>query len=430
MAAAAACRGPTPTPAKPSGNAADAPLTKARPTEVQSAATDSRVRTAGPGPTAPPLQQIVPIASPFAAGTVVVGPVSHQVPIVLFPDESAEVRAGVAAALTRLGHRVAPPLEVSRIERAAAHGQLMLEEFQSCRSPLSPAEVAQRYFGALPSAEAELSCVDDCVASVTVSAPVIPDDGKYLNAYTSLEFTRGHDPRAWVKATDSLKDRHVGVGGLGSGGLFSSHPPPIMFTSVNSIGPWAATPDRSTFRALGDSVHGCAQTNRHTRFDWLIQLSVAASGKVLRCLATSEHAQALPINAACLCSMIEALRFSSGRSGRRVRATARDSGSFVDKDAGFDMLQPGTEPWVRRLHESTVLADCRATVPNTAGLSATAVLDLEPDGSITNVEIVGDITTMPAMQWASCLVRSIPTVRLPCRPPGIDQLQVGVTTAK
>lgn len=429
--AVAGCHGPSPTPTEPSSGPVEAQASRAPPAAVRTAPDEPPALTPRPNVTVPPMQRVVPIASPFPLGTIVVRPTNYPPPIVLFTDEDAAMRAGVAAALTRLGHAVAPPARVEQIEHAAAQGQLLLEDLQVCRSPLSPAEVAHRYFDRLPTAELDASCADQCTVVVTTSPPLVADGEEYADTYTSLAFKHGHDPRAWIRAAKSVKKRTLDTGIVGYvGGLVSSHPPPIMVSSVDSIGPWAEAPNRDSFEALGRSLQGCARTNRHTAFSWLVQLSVARNGKVQRCLATSDHAQALPSNATCVCSAMQELQFPNGRSGRRVRVDARDTGRFADEAVGFKMLQAGTEPWVRRLEQSTVLADCEATLGRTAGLTATAVLDLDPDGSIHHAQVIGDITTMPAMQWARCLVRSLPAVRLPCRPPGIDQLQVTVTTAK
>lgn len=152
-------------------------------------------------------------------------------------------------------------------------------------------------------------------------------------------------------------------------------------------------------------------------------MSVDARGDVSRCVATSEHTQARPADGACLCNALELLEIPAGPPGRRFRVTAVDEGGFRGAGLRLELVQPGTEPWLRRLDEAPALAHCmNAELPPT--LDARVTLALAPDGSVTDVRVDGDITTSPAIALAQCLVKELRLVPLPCRPPGIDRLQL------
>ena len=78
-----------------------------------------------------------------------------------------------------------------------------------------------------------------------------------------------------------------------------------------------------------------------------------------------------------------------------------------------------------RLHQSSALDVCLEGTP-IEGFAATVVLALAADGAIEDVEVFGDIDTPPTVALSSCLVAELGTVAMPCRPPGIEVLQVGL----
>jgi hypothetical protein len=103
--------------------------------------------------------------------------------------------------------------------------------------------------------------------------------------------------------------------------------------------------------------------------------------------------------------------------------TAVDEGGFRGSQAAFELLQPGTEPWLRRLDEAPALSRCLAadTPPE---LTATVTLALAPDGGVQDVRIDGGVTTAPTIRFARCMVQELRLVPLPCRPPGVEALQL------
>jgi hypothetical protein len=203
----------------------------------------------------------------------------------------------------------------------------------------------------------------------------------------------------------------------------TSHPPPMRFESPAGIGPWGSSPiEESAFADVQRPAAACAHPDPSLGFRYTLRASVDGDGHVSRCMATSEHTMARPVDAACLCDAVGRLTLP-GRPGRRFRVTAVDEGGFRTANVALELIQPGTEPWLRRLDESPALGRCMAAdLP--ANLSAVVTLALAPDGGVDDVRIDGDITTPPAIALARCLVQELRIVPLPCRPPGVDALQV------
>ena len=310
--------------------------------------------------------------------------------------------------------------KLRRIEQAAAERRLALEGDTSCRAPLTSEDVNTRYFASSMYASVDANCVDECVLSVSVSDP---NDTSVLDVY-SAEVRRGWDPRSWTRAAERIGlDDTLIVGGVG-GMVGASHPPPIMITAPEHIGPWATPPDAEPFYALEDETASCGHPDPNVYLLWTVLLQVSAGGRVQRCEARSEQPHARSSEASCLCEAAKTLRFPAGKPGRRIRFDGIDSShaSFTSVRA----LQPGTELWVERLQDAPATAKCFGANTISDPRELTAVFDLTSDGGITKVELFGEITDRPTMRWASCLVHEWSSTELPCAPPGVDQLQATV----
>jgi hypothetical protein len=349
-------------------------------------------------------------------------PLVDEHPVVMFPDETEAIRRRVAARLATLGRDVIPHDEIRRIETAALSGRLVLEDDRRCRAPLSLEELRQRYFAARVTASAAAHCYDDeCLLQAVVEDPNVADDDLHL---TSAKISRPFEPRAWVKAADSIDDRGYGVGGLYGTGFGASHPPPIMFGTPEPFGPWGKPPDGKELDTIGGDVNTCAHPDPRVGFTWVIRVALAKDGRVTRCDASAEHTQARTRDGACLCRFVETLRYPAGRSGRRYRVDALDDGGFRPEERSFRIVQAGTEAWAKRINEAPALDVCESRgIPPTAK-GTTVVLDLQPDGTITGTQVHGDITAPEAIAWANCLVAELPRIPLPCSPPGVEQLHL------
>lgn len=436
MAAAVSCRGREPAPPV-AATAPERASSEAAPVKASSAAAPSEA--AGPDAepvepaTAPvadapqaeptPLQAVVPIELPFRSQALVLEPVEDVTPVVLFPDEAAAVRRRTAQVLAKRGVELVPLAELERIEAAAAEGRLALEGDQRCRAPLSHDELMARYFPGRPTITASADCFDDCRLRVSVDDPPAYSDSRM---WQSPPVSRPYDPKAWLSAAARLRPTMAGMvaGGLGLIGM--SHSPPVRFDAVIGIGPWAPNqPELAPFEALQGSVAGCAHPDPLAGFGWDLRVSVAKNGTITRCTAQSDHSMAQPAAGACICAAVETLRLPAGKAGRRMRVDATDDGGF-GRSARLELVQPGTETWVTRLQEATALSRCIDAHPLPGMLTARVILALAPDGAVDDVRVEGDITTTATMGFASCLVKELRTVPLPCRPPGIDTLHLSL----
>ncbi len=375
---------------------------------------------AGPAPDPVPAPAVVPIVLPFPPQALVIRPLGDVPPVALFRDEGDAVRRRVAKALVARGYEVVPVAELERIEHAAAEGRLVLEGDVVCRAPLLPEEVVARYFADRPFATVEAGCFDACQLKVDVQDPARPEA---YEGYASARVAKPHDPAAWLAVAGRLHASGVwGMVGLGMIGM--SHPPPVRFEFPSGVGPWGSSSIQEvSFEAAEQQAAGCAHPDPAVGFRTTVRASVDAKGRVARCEATREHAMARPGDGACLCGALERLALPAGRAGRRFRVTAVDEGGSSISDLVLEAVQPGTETWRRRLADSTALARCPAVeVPS--GFTALATLALAPDGTVDDVRIDGDITTPPTIALARCLVQALRLVPLPCRPPGLEALQV------
>lgn len=358
---------------------------------------------------------------PYSANAVVVLPVATSIPVVLFPEERAAIRRRVARRLAKLGYEVVPIGDLERIEASAADRRLVLEGDAICRAPLSREDVHARYFTNSRTASVDAGCFDDdCELSVTVEDPRDPDA---VVSY-SAGVAHGAQPVAWKRAAARFDVTDTGAwGGIG-GMVSSSHPPPIMFTAPDHIGPWVEPPDAEAFFALEQKTNGCGHPDPNVAMTWTVGLAVDADGGVGRCEAETEHSRAGASGPDCLCEAATTLHFPAGKPGRRVRVEAIDSGSHARTVVRTVQLE--TESWVTRLQESGATEKCEPELRRTEPLEVTAVLELTPDGSVEKVELFGGIDDAPTMQWARCLVHEWSSLELPCAPPGIEQLQATV----
>ncbi len=159
---------------------------------------------------------------------------------------------------------------------------------------------------------------------------------------------------------------------------------------------------------------------------WTLRAAVDRTGALSRCTAESDSPSARVPDGECLCRTIGAIDFGAGKAGRRLRVAA------VDDDAlsftpSFAVVQPGTDDWIVRLHQSGVLHRCVTStqVPTPAG-GLDVALRLLPDGTIDDVRIDGALTQQDPMRLARCVVQSLPAVALPCAPPGIRTLHLRI----
>ena len=375
---------------------------------------------AAEAPTAPMAAQRTYLDVPYAEDAVVVLPVATVSPVVLFPDERAAIRRRVARRLTKLGHEVVPIEELERIEAAAADRRLALEADATCRAPLSSEDVHARYFSNMRTASLDAGCDDDCALAIVVEDP---SDPNALETY-SADVARGWDPGAWKRAATRLEQTDTSIWGGVGGMVASSHPPPIMFSAPDHIGPWTEPPDAEAFFALEDKTKGCGHPDENVALSWTVALEIDAAGRVERCEAETEHSRARVSEAQCICEAANTLQLPTGKSGRRVRVEAIDSGNHARTFVRDIQLK--TESWVTRLGESGAPSKCESELTRTERLEATAVLSLTPDGSVQRVELFGPIDDAPTMRWARCLVHEWSSLELPCAPPGIEQLQATV----
>ena len=356
---------------------------------------------------------------------VVILPVEDFPPVVLFPDELAELRRRVGESVAARGWSVVPVAELERIEAAAAQGRLVLEGDLACRAPLTHDELMARYFGRNASALVEVACFATCWLQVSI------DDGPEGDldvTFVGPRVTKPHDPAAWIRSARSLEEGLAGIAGVGVPGS-TSPAPPVTFERVVGIGPWRTPPSGARLEALAPQVARCGHPDPHVGLTWIVKAELGPDGRIDRCSARSEHPSARVVDGECLCQSIETLRHPAGPAGRRLWAEARDEQEAFADDQAFELLQPGTEGWVRRLDESRAVAACLQQQPLDAAIDVTVVLDLAPDGEIDRAQVFGELSSLPRMRFAGCLVRELAPVALPCRPPGIEQLQVRLRLA-
>lgn len=421
---------PAPTPAvapsgAPSGEPeavaeADAPATPS-PLPERSSPPPPRVQEPRAQAEPPPLQSVVPIELGFPADAIVVGELADGWPITLFDDEKDAVRRAAATWLKRRRLDVVPVDRLLEAEAAAAQGRLLFEDDLQCRSRLSRVELRDRYFPRARYVAMEALCEDECRLIATIVDLTEPDS--WVD-FTSARVRAAHDPAAWTRATRALAPRSVGLIGTVFGIGMSSHPPPITFDAVGTIGPWAGSPTlEEAGVAVADSSR-CAHPDPLVGLTWSLRAAVNRAGQVERCTATSASSRAEATAGQCLCDLLSSAKFASGRSGRRLRVEAHDTPRFLREIPELTPLQPGTEVWVRRLVDSRVTEVCESASTLPAGFEATLALRLAEDGALEQAEVFGPIADLVTIRWASCMVRELATVPLPCRPPGIDTLQV------
>ncbi|MCX4243854.1 hypothetical protein [Paraliomyxa miuraensis] len=395
--------------------------------ESEPAAATDPVRAAGPieSATPPEPQAWVPIALPFPPEAAVLRPVLDVSPVVLFPDEGDAIRRGVAKALGARGIPLVPVEALERIEAAAAEGRLLLEGDRACRAPLLPHELVARYFSARRFVEIEAGCIDGCRLQASLQDPT---DADVYVGFASRRVARIHDPRAWIAVADELRDEQS-WGGIGLGMIGMSHPPPIRFDFPQGVGPWARPVEELSFEEAERVAAACAHPDPLVGFTYEVRASVDRRGAQLRCVASAGHTMVRSADGACICEALERLAVPKGASGRRFRVQAVDDGGFRGSRATLEVVQAGTEAWIRRLDESPALDRCLRVASLPKGLDAMITVSMELDGAVTGVRIDGDITTQDSMQFAQCMVQELRAVALPCAPPGIDRLQARLSVA-
>ncbi len=428
--AAGGCHQPTTNPATvpqvvPSADARPAVVAEA-PNDGESRLTSTPSESTEPAPTPmpppPPVQAVVPIELPFSADAIVINPVLAQSPVVLFDDEASVVRHRVARYLRRRGSAVISISKLERIEAAAEQGRLVLENDQICRTPLSRSEVSARYFDGFRRATINAECFEGCSLGAYVVDPADPDNPR---VHVSGEIRRPHDPRSWANA--KLRPHGFGMwGGVWGGLVGSSHPPAIMFSTPEPIGPWETPPSWDVLNAVESETSACAHPHPDVGFTIDMRIAVDTTGQITRCAAHSEHSMARAVDARCLCETISDVRFSAGAKGRRMRVLALDDFGFTSGPIRFERIQPGTDSWVTRLQDSPVRDICAREGLPPNDLEATVTLRLAADGTVHEVGIFGPIDTAPRIDLARCLARELRTVDLPCRPPGVDTIHVGL----
>jgi len=298
--------------------------------------------------------------------------------------------------------------------------ELVLEDDAICRRRLSSADVYARYFSQHRTASVGAACFGGCDLTISVEDPRDPD---LLETYAA-EVERAWDPGEWKRAAGRASKTNIGTWGGVGGMVSSSHPPTIMFTAPEHIGPWEQSPDPAPIYGLELATESCGHPDPNVSLTWTIALDVGPAGDVRRCEVATEHSRARDSDGACLCDAANALEFPAGKPGRRLRVDGIDSGALPR--TVVRSVQLGTEPWVRRVEESSAMARCEPELERADLFEVTAVLSLAPEGSVTSVELFGPIDDAPTMRWARCLVQEWGSLELPCAPPGIDQLHVTV----
>ncbi|MCA9648263.1 MAG: hypothetical protein H6712_17260 [Myxococcales bacterium] len=380
----------------------------------------SWLEPSAPRPEPPPAPAVVPVERPFRAKAVLVPLPVESGSAVLFTDERARVRRHAARSLAARGLAVASIDQLERIERGAAEGRLVLEDDRRCRAALTPRELRARYLEGMPAVWLVAECWDHCELQASIGEGV---PKAQQGTYTSGPIPRPHDPRSWEKVR--LRRAHSVMGGVVGDIIGSSHPPPIVLGYPVSIGPWGSSPpDGSRLAQVG--LVGCAHPDPLPQIVYEMRLAVATDGSIERCEVTTEHVRARAAEAECLCQGVRELRYEPGAEGRRLRVTATDNG--VGGFTRFELapVQPGTEPWIERLREAGVLPTCVAEGEPAEDFEATVVLGLHPDGEVHDVRVYGEIDTAEEIRFSQCLVRELPLVPLPCAPPGVDALHVGI----
>ncbi len=362
----------------------------------------------------------VPVSVPYPPDAVVVGPVRDALPVALFPEELAGVRRRVVAQLEALDFEVVPIAELERIEAAAAQGQLVLEDDQRCEVPLTPQEVAERYFATHRHAFVYATCSLDCKVSVLVGRN---DDERPMSRFASAPIQAPHDPSKWTQVT--LRPAGTGVV-WGVGGLSGSPNEGVTLIGVDLVGPWRGESTDPISNALGDDRRRCANPDGRVHVEWTLIASVDRRGSIDRCVARSAQLGGREADGQCLCDQVRTADLGPGRRGRRLRIQVLDQGSNLEDWTRLEPLQPGTEAWSRRLRAMPGVVDCLEMAKVRSPWSGTAVLPLSKSGRVGEVELLGDVTTPSVINFARCLVRELRNVALPCRPPGIDELRVGV----
>lgn len=369
-------------------------------------------------PEPPEPQTMVPVPPPFPARLGVLEPPDDWSPVVLFADETVAVRRRVAEQLERRGRRLVPFEELERIEAAAAEGRLVLEDDRRCRVPLTHRDLRARYFPTNPRVLPSIFCLEDCRMYVSASRGE-GEQWEHLYEYSSGVVRDPHEPSSWSKVR--LRKTGGVVGGV-VGGMMGGALPVMRFDVPESIGPWRDPP--GPLHGEQTRAARCVHPDPRLEIVWQLRLAVEADGSIGRCEATSGHPEALSASAGCLCDVLEEVRYPKGKPGRRLRLVATDDGHQGFSGYVLDEIQAGTDAWIERVRQAAVLERCIEMAPPPRDFEATLVLGVRPDGEVHDVRVFGEIDTPLEIDFARCMVGELPTVSLPCAPPGIDELQI------
>lgn len=407
----------TPAPARPPAEPHRPARPPARPEDSVEVSSERRVL--GPPPK-PATWTDIPLSYPDDA--VVVRRVDDLTSVVLFPDEAVAVRRQIAQELRRLGYEVVPIDDLQRIESAAAEGRLVLEGDRSCRASLSPADVRARYFSSRPQAHLYADCDEDaknCRLSVLVGRSGV------LPRFVSPPVPAPQDPAAWAKV--SLRRDGEAVPGGVLGGIEGGQDLGLRVNATYQVGPWKRSPSAAIVNALTEDRTRCVHTDPRVSVHWELLIAVSRQGAVQRCFARSSALGARAQDGDCLCEQLENVRLDRGRAGRRLKVEAGDPGLTSFSSRRFNVVQPGTRAWVDRISESPDALACLHSASNVeTPWRGDAVLAISSRGDVEGVELFGDVSTPQTQDVAHCLVQALNSVSMPCRPPGIDSLHVGV----
>jgi len=316
---------------------------------------------------------------------------------------------------------VIPLATLEGIERDATAGVLTLETGRKCHAPMHRREVRTRWFASHPRAFIDAQCANDagCVLHIVIEGP-----GDESRGWNSAVVRRPEDPKAWLAAVRSLRPIELegyGLGLMGTGGP----PPPIVFEPPQGVGPWAKAPDHALLSDREPTAAVCAHPDP-VGMAWEMRLAIDRSGRVRRCDATTDSVHGRAIDATCLCDALDPVVFPRGAAGRRLRLRATDDGDTSTNDARFVLVQPGTEPWIERLQQSPVLRRCLAVATPRMSITFPVELALADDGTITDVHLGGEVSSIDRMRFATCIVDVLKATALPCAPPGITTLHAEI----
>lgn len=379
-----------------------------------------------PLPTAlpPSALAVTPVPTSWPDAALVLAPIDDDGAAVLFADEREALRAEIAARLTRLGVALVPIAELQSAERAAAAGTLALESDRHCKVPVAPHVLAARHAATSAPAEIELECAERCWVGVRSDAPEAhPLAGRSWRARGG---TRVEGRAGWTKLARGLRAGEVPSASSARGG---GSRPGFALVPLETTGPWTRTPEDAVFTALDGDLAACGDVGPRVSLRHTLRFEVAPGGEVARCELQLDRLAfgTRPELERCACGVVQRLTFAVGGAGRRLRADLLEQGRGERPAAigWFRALQTGTQAWVDPLSRGPILGDCvDAAAPRELPIAATFGLVLEADGTVGDVHVASD--SRNAEDFLRCVAARLAEVELPCAPPGIDELRLGL----